>query len=466
LENSSLTGFIFVHCPPCVIIHLFVSMSKSFKIIVLILLVAILGTGLFYFLKSKITYEFGPGDIIEPPEATSTENIIDQIDGVHDIKNQSSLANPPTTIKAIYSTGWSAGSRSRLDYLIDLIDSTELNAVVIDIKDYSGHVSYEIDSPIIKGSGADEELKILRPNALIKELHDNGIYVIGRITIFQDPILAEAHPEWALQVGTSSETWYDRKGLAWLDPASKNVWDYNIIVAKDAIERGFDEVNFDYIRFPSDGDLSVIHYPFWDEIRPRHVVLRDFFKYLRGQMGKARISADLFGLSTVDIGDLGIGQVIEDAYLYFDFVAPMVYPSHYAAGSFGYNNPALNPYEMVKYSLEGALNRLNLLEKELTSVSSSATSSPIEKPDVVLAKIRPWLQDFDLGADYDAGKVRAQIQATYDVFCGGAGVNIETSTDLFGSKMMNGCDPGLSGWMLWDPSNIYTKEALVQESGS
>jgi len=360
-----------------------------------------------------------------------------------DLPPQPQLANPPAIAKAIYITSWSAGSPGKMNSLIGLVKRTELNAVVIDIKDYSGYVAYTIDAPEIQASGALDQLRILRPNTLIRRLHDEGIYVIGRISVFQDPILAKAHPEWAVKNKTTGKLWTDRKGLSWMDPASEKVWEYNIAIAKDAIARGFDEINFDYVRFPSDGDLEAMFFSSWDAKTPRHTVLRRFFGYIRDSLPEAKFSADLFGLATVNNDDLGIGQVIEDAYQYFDYVAPMIYPSHYAAGFNGFKNPAAHPYDVVYYSLEKALGRL--VKAPLQNGSTTASSSSAGAP-AFRAKLRPWLQDFNLGAVYDAEMVRKQIQAVSDV------LGTSTVKDHF------------TGWYLWNPSNNYTEGALFPET--
>jgi len=360
-----------------------------------------------------------------------------------DAPNQARLPNPPSIVKAIYITSWSAGSPSKINALIDLIKRTELNAAVIDIKDYSGYVAYAVDVPEIRASGALDQLRILRPNNLIKRLHDENIYVIGRISVFQDPILAKAHPEWAVKNKTTGKPWTDRKGLAWMDPAARPVWDYNIAIAKDALSRGFDELNFDYIRFPSDGDMGNMAYPLWDEKSLRQSVIKKFFAYIRESLPGGVLSADLFGLTTVNADDLGIGQVIENAYQYFDYVSPMVYPSHYAPGFLGFKNPADHPYEVVHYSLERALARLENNKPQTASGTVSAVSSTQLR---FSARLRPWLQDFNLGATYDAAMVKKQMQAVTDVL-GGA-----SSTGQF------------TGWLLWDPSNNYTEGALAHEN--
>ncbi|MDO8302787.1 MAG: putative glycoside hydrolase, partial [Sedimentisphaerales bacterium] len=189
--------------------------------------------------------------IADQIEATSTatsspENMAISNPNYPDISFQPQLQNPPSIVKAIYLTGWSAGSAKKVDETIAMIKRTELNAVVIDVKDYSGFVSYGMDIPMIKEDGAMKDLRMRAPNAVIKKFHDAGIYVIARVTVFQDPILAKYKPEWALQSSATGKLWLDNLGLAWMDPAGKGTWDYVISIAKDAAARGFDEVNFDY----------------------------------------------------------------------------------------------------------------------------------------------------------------------------------------------------------------------------
>ncbi len=356
-----------------------------------------------------------------------------------DIPPQAPLPRPPATVKAIYLTGWSAGSEKKVKSVIDLIDQTELNAVVIDIKDYSGYLSYATGIPEAVRNGAESEIRISAPNSVIKRFHDRNIYVIGRITVFQDPVLAAGRPEWAYQDKETGKLWEDNRGLAWLDPAGRGTWDYAVAVAKDALARGFDEINFDYIRFASDGELERVRYPYWLGKTERHEVIKEFFAYVRRELGEAKLSADLFGLAAIVDTDLGIGQIMEDAFPYFDYIAPMTYPSHYGSGFLGYKNPAQYPYEVVKDSMEHALRRL------ITYNQRNATGTePLAGPR---AKIRPWLQDFDLGADYDAKMVRKQIDATEEVFL----------------KNTTTAEMAYAGWFLWDPANVYTKGALKPE---
>ncbi|MEK7208991.1 MAG: putative glycoside hydrolase [Patescibacteria group bacterium] len=327
----------------------------------------------------------------------------------------------PESVRAIYLTSWVAGTMARRAELVKLIDETELNAVVIDIKDYTGRITFTPDDPILIKSGAVEN-RIPDIKKFIGDLHARGIYVIGRISVFQDVFLTGARPELAVLRLSDGAVWRDRKGIAWLEPGATEVWDYIIRLARASYAVGFDELNFDYIRFPSDGDMKNISYRFFDSTKETRVlILKKFFAYLHQELGAlgAPLSIDLFGLTTTAFDDLGIGQMLVEAAPYFDYLAPMVYPSHFASGFLNFTNPADHPYEVVKHSLTTAGARL-------TAASSTAS------------KLRPWLQDFDLGADYTAALVRAQIQAT--------------------------AEAGLTSWMLWSPSNRYTREALEKIS--
>jgi hypothetical protein len=318
-------------------------------------------------------------------------------------------ATVPEKVIGVYLTSWSAAEKERIDYVIGLSKRTGVNAVVIDIKDWSGHVPYDTDVDEFKGA---ERVIVKDMPGLVKKLHDNGLYVIGRITVFQDPILAEERGDLAVK-SKSGGIWRDFKGLSWIDPSKKDGWDYNIALAKDALKKGFDEINFDYIRFPSDGDLKDMDLG----VSSEREVIKSFFKYVRENIPDDNISVDLFGLTTVNKDDLGIGQVIEDAYQYFDFVCPMVYPSHYESSFLGFDNPADHPFEVVAYSMAKA--KLRLGDSK--------------------AKLRPWLQDFNLGAEYDTSKVYLQIKAVKDML-----------------------SEGYSGYMLWSPENWYNEEAIIE----
>jgi len=323
----------------------------------------------------------------------------------------------PKEVRAIYMSSWVAGTPSFRERLVKLIEETDINSVIIDIKDYTGKISFRIDDWSYASLNSTEN-RIPDLKGFIERLHSKGIYVIGRISVFQDPHLVSMWPKEAVKKSSDKEeVWKDHKGISWVDPGSEKVWQYTVELAKISYEYGFDEINFDYIRFPSDGNMKDIYYPISDG-KIKKEVMKSFFEYLNVHLkgrGGLKISADLFGMTTTNTDDLGIGQVLEDALVNFDYVAPMVYPSHFPNNWAGMAKPAERPYDVIYRSMTSAVRRAEAIG---------------EDPK----KLRPWLQDFDLGAKYTKEMVRAQIKATYD--------------------------SGLDSWMLWDPKNIYTKDAL------
>ena len=327
----------------------------------------------------------------------------------------------PEPLKGLYMTGWVAGTNSMRDHVINLADTTEVNAIVVDLKDYSGKISYPVDDPNLQEIGASER-RIPNLKNLTSLLHLKGIYVIGRIACFQDPYFVKLHPEYAMKKNDDRDVvWTDHKGLSWLDPGEEAVWDYLIQISKDAYAQGVDEIQFDYTRFPSDGDMKNIYYPASDG-KLRADVINDFWEYLNKNLHEdvPVLSVDLFGLTTTSNDDLGIGQILENALRNFDYVSPMVYPSHYATGWHNFKDPQAHPYETVKFSMDTA-------SMKAKAINESS------------AKLRPWLQDFGLfGEVYGPKEVRAQIQATNDA--------------------------GLTSWLLWDASNNFTPQALLPKN--
>ena len=285
---------------------------------------------------------------------------------------------------------------------------------MIDVKDYSGKISFEVqDSELVELGYSEKRIPDIED--FISYLHDNNIYVIARISVFQDAHMVKKRPQLAVK-DKAGAVWKDRKGISWIDPASEEMWGVIVKIAKEAERVGFDELNFDYIRFPSDGNMTDISFPFWDEVTPRKDIMAKFFEYLNINLSDVGvpISADLFGLTSSSKSDLNIGQMLEPALTYFDYVSPMVYPSHYPATFLGYKNPALYPYEVIKSEMEAA--------------KAKAIVVGLDEN-----KLRPWIQDFDLGADYTAEMINLQKQAIYDA--------------------------GLDSWLSWDPSNKYTRDA-------
>lgn len=359
---------------------------------------------------------------------------------------QESITHIPTPVplKAIYMTQCVVGTPSFRDELVKLVDETELNAIVIDIKDYSGGIAFVADNPALAPYVSDtcgaNDMK-----EFVEMLHDKGIYVVGRITVFQDPLYTKAHPE--LAVKKESDTlavWKDHKGLSFIDVGAKPFWEYIVTLSKESYALGFDELNFDYIRFPSDGNMKDIWYS-WSNGKEKQAALEEFFKYLHDELKPtgAVLSADLFGMTATNEDDLNIGQVLERALPYFDYISPMVYPSHYPSGFHGYANVNEHAYDIVHYSMSEAARRTVATTTPIGSFAYSriGTSTPTvyAKPSYSRYKMRPWLQSFDYPVTYTPDMVAAQIRANQDA--------------------------GLDSFMFWDPANTYRslKAVLLSE---
>ena len=332
------------------------------------------------------------------------------------------LFERPEHVRGIYVNAWSAGSRRRMAALIDLARRTEINSFVIDIKDATGYVSHRTAVPLAREIGATGEVRIPSMSWLLGRLEEAEIHPIARIVIVKDPLLAAARPELAVR-DTSGGVWEDNTGTVWLNPFNREVWDYHVAIAREVAEMGFREIQWDYVRFP-DAPASALgraHFPGRDG-RLRTEAIREFLAYSRAELADlgVDITADVFGVTTSAAHDVGIGQVWESFIDVVDVALPMVYPSHYWKGSFGYDRPNSRPYEIVRRALEHAV------ERSAGREGAGAT--------------RPWLQDFTMGAPrYNAPEVRAQIQATYDA--------------------------GIDEWILWNPGSRYTEAALEPADG-
>ncbi len=313
--------------------------------------------------------------------------------------------------RGIYLSGHVAGDDDRFYELVKLVETTELNAMVIDVKDATGKTTYISQVPAVREYGAYSD-KIEDLPGRVEELLRRGIYPIARLVVFKDPVLARARPDLAVQ-RPDGTVWVDYNGLAWTNPYAKEVWEYNLAIAREVAAMGFKEIQFDYVRFPSDGPLALAVYPGRTELT-RAMTIASFLAEARRQLAAEGVvlSADIFGLVVSAADDLGIGQYYEAIQGSVDVVCPMVYPSHYGPYSFGIADPDSSPYEIVFRAMQDAVRR--------------------RKPGS--AAIRPWLQDFSLRHTYGPAEVRRQIEAAKE-----AGVN---------------------QWLLWNPASQYTTAAL------
>ncbi len=316
----------------------------------------------------------------------------------------------PSEIRALYVTALIA-NHSKMDGIIRLAKSAEgapqaPNAFVIDIQSDSGKML--IDD---------------RMRALVRRLRFLGIFPIARLVAFQNDSLAEEKPEWAVKTG-SGAIWRDRGGRRWLDAENTDLLAHIAGAAREAADAGFLEINYDYFRFPSEGVLTAV-YPFWreDAGKTKQDVVNAAARYLKDDMKKAYpdvlVTVDIFGYTFMRELDLGIGQSAPALAAIFDVVCPMIYPSHFDKGNFNFDNPAAHPYEVMKLTLEKG--------KEI-----------FMKAGQPFTNIRPWIQDFNMGAVYTPQMVRDQMRAI--------------------------TDSGLSaGWLIWNPRNAY-REAIFSST--
>lgn len=312
----------------------------------------------------------------------------------------------PDEVRGIYVTASTASSLDRLKGLVAQTAKKGINAIVLDVKTERGSLAFVPEDASLKASAPVKPI-IKDLAAAVAAVHDSGLYLIARIPVFEDPDYAAKHPESALK-RADGRLWQDAKGLYWLDPAAQSVWKYNAAIAEEVYARGFDEVQFDYIRFATDGKTSQIVYPVYDAGKESYQqTMKRFFRYLDAEL-RAKgipISVDVFGLTAWHQSDVGIGQWYPDALEHFDFVSAMVYPSHYAAGTLGYRNPAAHPYEIV----------LDSMEKGNGAISELKAAVPPARS----ASQRPWLQAFSIGAVYTPQMLLEQVRASRETGCSG-----------------------------------------------
>ncbi len=328
------------------------------------------------------------------------------------------LPGPEQPVRGIYVNAWAFGSNKRLNELVRLADGTEVNAFVIDVKDDTGYLTYRSVVPTAIAIGANNQLRARDAAARVAGLKSKGIRTIARIVVAKDPLLAVGKPHWSVRHRDDGSFWTDRIGTRWVDAFNDSVWVYAAELAAEAVRMGFEEVQYDYVRFPDE---------------PRSRLAKAVFSARRGEEttrdGVARnlallaqrtrplgvpFTIDIFGLTTTATDDMGIGQLWEDLVTAADVVLPMVYPSHYGRGVYGVARPNYSPYLMVKRALEDGLRRSKALAPQRT------------------AEIRPFLQAFTLGPPrYTAEHVRAQVRAAEEL--------------------------GLKSWVLWNPRSVYSR---------
>ncbi len=324
----------------------------------------------------------------------------------------------PLKVRALYMSFWAVSSQTMRAHIYDTAAKAHMNAVVIDVKGDLGMVAFRSGVPMVAKIGANRVITIPDAPALIADLHQRGLYAIARIVTFKDSPLALARPDLAVR-NASGGLFSDNERLHWTDPLSPVVWDYNIRIAVEAAKAGFDEIEFDYVRFP---DRQGLRFSKETNAAVRVAAITGFLSAAQKALNPYNVfvSADNFGYVAWNEGDTGIGQVFADVGKVVDYISPMLYPSGFKFGIPGVRNPMTDPYRIIYASLEKA--------KERTGFSGVV--------------FRPWLQAFtDYAFDHRAfGKpqLRQQIRAAEDA--------------------------GSDGWLLWEPRNRYPTQALSELS--
>lgn len=365
----------------------------------------------------RVTTYIPEDTLIQNSQLTDSENT-EEIVSTYDSKETISMGQSEIKVKGIYVTGPVAGSK-KMNQLMELVDSTELNAMVIDIKNDSGEITYKMDYDVAQAIGATKNY-IPDIQSLISQLKEKNIYLIARIVAFKDPILAEKLPAYSLK-NTDGSIFRDKKGLAWVNPYSKGVWDYILNVAYYAAEIGFDEIQFDYIRFSTDAGMENVVFSQEEELPSKAEIVTQFTEYVsdRLKLQGVKVSADVYGgIIGSEVDRDIVGQDYGKMSEHLDCICPMIYPSQFAKGSYGVSNPDSAPYEIIYQSL-------------LDSKEKLAGNQNI--------MVRPWLQDFtatwlDSHITYDKEEIEAQIKAVYD--------------------------SGYEEWILWNAGNNYTVEGI------
>jgi len=330
--------------------------------------------------------------------------------------------NPRVEVKGVYVTIHSAAGK-KLDQLIEMAKRTNINAFVIDVKDDNGNMLFATKAAEKFSPEANNKAPIKDIQAFMKKLKDNNIYTIARIVSFKDPKYAKKNPEKAIVYKDSGKPYTNRDGIIWVSAHDRQLWEYNIEVSKEAAEAGFNEIQFDYVRFPaSNGGKLDKYLDYRNELgESKPLTIQRYLKYARENLSplKVYISADIYGLVGSVTDDMGIGQYWEAVSNMVDYVSPMMYPSHYGSGVYGLSVPDAFPYQTIDIGTKDAVMR----------------NKNIETPAI----IRPWIQDFTATwvkghIRYGANEVKAQIKALED--------------------------NGVKEYLLWNPGNRYSEGGL------
>ena len=331
------------------------------------LLLAALLTSRGLFAQDPVDTTTAPEALSASPGSAAAIAPVDQVKvllrptEIHYVQQESVLLPPTANIKALYVNAWAFGS-PKLWQLVRLADETEINAFVVDVKDDTGCLLYPSAVPTAEQIGANRCVRAKDAKARLDTLAAHGIYPIARIVVAKDPLLAERKGAWSVKDRDTGGLWRDRINIAWVDAYNDSVWIYSAQLAQEAAQMGFREVQFDYVRFPDEPRerMATAIFPAHRSGQTQREAVRKYVALLKDRLRPfgVPVTFDIFGLTaSVTTGDLGIGQVWEDFVSVADVVLPMVYPSHYYRGAFGYAWPNGQPYHIVHSALTDALQR-------------------------------------------------------------------------------------------------------------
>lgn len=326
--------------------------------------------------------------------------------------------NPRVDVKGVYLNIYTIGSSKKMERLINLANTTEINAFVIDIKDDNGVLSFEMEAPKKFGIPVSKNYPIKNIEEFMKKMKENNIYTIARIVSFKDPTYAKANPDKVIISRDTGKPYTNSDGIIWVSAHDRNLWDYNLSVAEEAAKAGFNEIQFDYVRFPASNggklDAKLNYRNTKNESKPE--TIQKYLKYAKERLNVLGVytSADVYGQVGTFSDDMGLGQHWEAVTQVVDYISPMMYPSHYGNGAYGIAVPDAQPYKTIYHSLKDSINR------------NENVNSP--------AVIRPWIQAFTAKwvkgyIPYNEKEIREQIKAMNDL--------------------------GVTEYLLWSPSNNY-----------
>lgn len=428
--------------------------STLFSVIIVVLLASGLGIGTYYVVRYQMNHNnpidlqnnddencsinsanndnrdngedlLSQADITETPTPPINDEIVHGDEEPNDVNVVEEVdTRVPVEVKGIYVT--SAAIKNKRDELIEIAETTEINAMVIDVKDDNGRITYDIDSPKAHEINATTNT-VPDMEDFIQTLRDKDIYPIARIVVFKDPYLAEQKHELALK-NKDGTLYRDNNGEGWINPYNTQIWDYIIEVSAKTAEIGFMEIQFDYIRFSTGRGMSEVDFGPLAEEKTKEDIILEFTQYAYEQLKPLGVfvSADVYGTiisSSIDAGL--VGQNYVEMARYLDYICPMIYPSHFGPGNYGVEYPDLEPFKIIKKVLTASRTNLELI-----------------LPGEHKAIVRPWLQDFTATwvtphRNYSGEELREQIDGVYAA--------------------------GYKEWLLWDASCNYSVDGLKKK---